>query len=173
MTSPARRRLTVGAVAGLAGGTVSGMILQFARVLTPEGVEGPAMGLVAGALHTVHEPQAWAGYLIYAALIGAAFGWLMEGHAADGGLGVAWGFGVVWGVLYGAFWWIVSGLVVIPAFYGVGPLTPAAMNVIRNASLPWFGAMLLDGAVLGGSYALLVHRRPSRAETGTVTRRAA
>jgi hypothetical protein len=136
-------------------------------MLTPDGVEAPAMALVAGAVHTVREPLAWAGYLVFAALIGAAFGWLLRGQQVSGG------FGVVWGVLYGAFWWIVSGLVVIPALYGVGPMTPAAVNVIRNASLPWFAAMLLDGAVLGGVSALLGPRRPPGAEPGTVSRRAA
>jgi hypothetical protein len=167
MTSPARRGLAAGAVAGLVGGVASGVLLELMRMLTPDGVEAPAMALVAGAVHTVREPLAWVGYLVFAALIGAAFGWLLRGQQVSGG------FGVVWGVLYGAFWWIVSGLVVIPALYGVGPMTPAAVNVIRNASLPWFAAMLLDGAVLGGVSALLGPRRPPGAEPGTVSRRAA
>lgn len=167
MTSRERTSVAAGAAAGLAGGILSGVLLHVTHMLTPEGVEGPAMGLVEGAVHTAREPLAWAGYLVFAALIGAGFGWLLRRQE------VSEGFGLVWGVLYGAFWWIVSGLVLIPALYGVGPMTPAAVNVIRNASLPWFAAMLLDGAVLGGLFALLVHRRPPRTQTDTVSRRAA
>jgi len=167
MTWQRQRSIGAGAAAGVLGGVVSGVLLQLTRITTQYGVREPAMGLVAGAVHTVREPLAWIGYLVYAALIGAVFGWLLrwqEVGAAAGG---------VWGVLYGGFWWIVSGLIVIPALYGVEPMTPAAVDVIRNASLPWFGAMLLDGAVLGGAYALLVRRRPPRAGTSGVTARRA
>jgi hypothetical protein len=166
MTTRRQRSIAAGAAAGLVSGVISAGLLQVTHMLTPEGVEAPAMGLVAGALHTARDPLAWAGYLVYAVLIGAVFGWLLRGQEIGGSA-------VVWGILYGGFWWIVSGLVVIPALYGVGPMTPAAVSVIRNASLPWFGAMLLDGAALGVMYSLLAHQRPPRAETTTVTRRAA
>lgn len=168
MRSRTKQSVGIGAAAGLLAGIVSGGLLQLVRMTTMEGLRRPAMALVAGAVHTARPPLAWAGYLVYAALIGAAFGALL------GRQDVGESAGVVWGVLYGAFWWIVSGLVIIPALYGVGPLTPAAVDVIRNASLPWFAAMLLNGAVLGGAYALLAHRRPP-SDTGAVqtTRRAA
>ena len=168
MRSRTTRSLGIGAAAGLVAGIVSGGLLQLMRMTTMEGLRQPAMTLVAGAVHTARPPLAWAGYVVYAALIGAAFGALL------GRQDVGEGAGVVWGVLYGAFWWIVSGLVVIPALYGVGPLTPAAVDVIRNASLPWFAAMLLNGGVLGAAYALLAHRRPvSAAGAAQTARRAA
>ena len=146
--------VVAGAAAGLLAGVVSGGLLGLVRMPTIEGVRQPAMGLIAGAVHSARMPLAWSAYLLYATLIGAGFGGLL------GRQRVGLGSGVVWGVLYGAFWWIVSGLVVIPALYEQAPLTPAAVDVIRNASLPWFAAMLLDGAVLGGAYVLFVHRRP-------------
>jgi len=162
MTSITRTSIASGATGGLLAGIVSGFVLQVARTTTPDGVQAPAMTLVAGAVHTAHAPVAWVAYLVYAALIGAGFGWLLHRQQAGGGLSV------IWGVLYGGFWWIFSGLVVIPALYGVAPLTSAAVDVIRNASLPWFAAMLVDGGVLGAVYALLVHRGPPRAGTGSV-----
>jgi len=147
--------IETGATAGLAGGIVSGVLLQLARMTTPDGVRAPAMRLVAGAVHTASVPLAWLAYLVYAALIGAAFGWLLARQRVGGGSGV------VWGALYGGFWWIVSGLVVIPGLHAVGPLTPAAVDLVRPASLPWFAAMLVDGAVLGGVYTVIRRRPPS------------
>ena len=166
MTSRPKTCMEMGAAAGLIGGIVSGALLELAHMTTAEGLRGPAMGLIAGAVHTTHAPLAWAGYLLYAALIGAGLGWLLRYEDVGAG-------GVVWGVLYGGFWWIVSGLVVIPALYGIGPMTPAAVDVIRSASLPWFAAMLVDGGVLGAAYALLMRRRPARVEVSAVTKRAA
>src|SRR5690242_14527078 len=167
ITSRTRTSVEMGAVAGVVGGVVSAVLLQLARMTTTEGVREPAMGLVAGAVHTARTPLAWLGYLVYAAIIGGVFGWLLKYE--DAGAGDA-----VWGLLYGGFWWIVSGLVIIPALYGIGPMTPGAVDVIRGASLPWFVAMLLDGVVLGIAYALLMHRRPpAEEETSVVTRRAA
>lgn len=166
ITKQAKRRGRGGG--RLVAGIVSGGLLQLMHMTTMEGLRQPAMALVAGAVHTTRPLLAWAGYLVYAALIGAAFGWL------TGRQDVGEGAGVVWGVLYGAFWWIVSGLVVIPVLYGVGPLTSAAVDVIRNASLPWFAAMLLNGGVLGGVYPLLAPRRSlSAAGAARETRRAA
>jgi hypothetical protein len=157
MTWRTERSVAAGAAGGLVAGLVSGVLLQLVHMTTMEGVRQPAMGLVAGAVHTAWAPLAWAGYVVYATLIGAAFGWLLRWQH------VGAGSGVVWGVLYGGFWWIVSGLVVIPALYGVAPMIPAAVAVIRNASMPWFAAMLLDGAVLGAAYVLFLHERAANA----------
>ena len=159
--------VVAGAAAGLLAGVVSGGLLGLVRMTTIEGVRQPAMGLIAGAVHSARMPLAWGAYLLYATLIGAGFGGLL------GRQRVGLGSGVVWGVLYGAFWWIVSGLGLIPALYGQAPLTPAAVDVIRNASMPWFAAMLLDGAVLGGAYVLVVHRRPPSVQENAPMARAA
>ena len=81
-----------------------------------------------------------------------------------------------WGALYGAFWWIASGLVLIPALRGIAPFTPAAVDVVRVASFPWLAAMIVNGLVLGGVFATLARRLTARAESGVAapaTRRAA
>jgi hypothetical protein len=144
-------------------GVVSGVLLQSVHMTTMEGVRTPAMALVGGAVHTGRTPLAWVGYLVYAVLIGAAFGWLLASQRVYAGAGL------VWGVLYGAAWWIVSSLLIIPSLYGVPPLTPAAVDVVRNASLPWFGAMLLDGGVLGAAYVGFMNGRPPRTREEAVT----
>ena len=124
-------------MAGLAGGLVSARLLQVSRMTTMEGVRQPAMGLVAGAVHTTRMPLAWAAYLAFTVLVGTAFGWILRRHEVDGGR-------------------LVDRL-----------------EVIRNASLPWFATMLLNGGVLGGLYGLLSRRRPPRAGEATAAPRAA
>jgi len=153
-----KRSIGKGATAGLVAGVVSGALLQLARMTAADGARVPAMRLVAGAVHTASAPVAWLAYLGYAVLTGAAFGWLLAGQE------IGEGPGLVWGTLYGGFWWIVSGLVVIPALYAVAPLTPAAMDVVRPGGPPWFVAMLVDGAVLGGVYAVIARRPRANAE---------
>jgi hypothetical protein len=152
-----KRSIGKGATAGLLGGVVSGALLQLARMTAPDGARVPAMRLVAGAVHSASAPAAWLAYLVYAVLTGAAFGRLLARQE------VGEGSGIVWGALYGGFWWIVSGLVVIPILYGVAPLTPVAVDVVRPGALPWFAAMLVDGAVLGGVYAIIARRPPADA----------
>jgi len=159
------KKIGAGAVAGLVGGLVSALLLQLVHVWTDTGVREPAMRLVTGAVHATTGAIGWLAYLLYAVIIGGLFGWLLWKQDVDEGTGLAWG------ALYGAFWWIASGLVVIPA-----PFTPAAIDVVRVASLPWFAAMIVDGLVLGGVFAMLARRLTARAETGVAaspTRRAA
>ena len=158
----------MGAAAGLLGGIASGVLLQLTRMTTASGAQAPAMALVADAAHVTDTPAAWIVYLVYTALLGAAFGVLLARQE------VGEGSGIVWGVLYGGFWWIVSGLVVIPVLHGVGPLTPAAVDIIRGASVPWFAAMLVDGAFTGGVYAVVMHQAPPAAtDTRAATSRRA
>jgi len=148
------KKIGAGAVAGLVGGLVSAPLLQLVHVSTDTGIRAPAMGLVTGAVH---------------ATTGAA-GWLLWKQDVDAGTGLAWG------ALYGAFWWIVSGLVLIPALRGIAPFTPAAVDVVRVASFPWLAAMIVNGLVLGGVFATLARRLTARAESGVAapaTRRAA
>jgi hypothetical protein len=146
------KKIEAGAVAGLVGGLVSAVLLQLLRVSTDAGTRAPAMRLVAGTVHSATNAAAWIGYLVYAVIIGGLFGWLLWKQDVEEGTGL------VWGALYGAFWWIASGLVVIPALRGIAPFTPAAVDVVRFAALAWFAAMIVDGLLLGGIYATLARR---------------
>ena len=159
-----------GAVAGLIGGLASAVLLQLLHVSSGAGAAEPALSIVGSAVHTTSETVAWVAYLSYALVIGAVFGWLLSRQDIDERTGLAWGG------LYGAFWWILSGLVLIPALRGTAPLTPAAIDVVRAGSFAWLAASILDGLVLGGVFAVLgryLGRRPARAVAAGPTRRAA
>jgi len=153
-----------GALAGLVAAVPAGVLLQLAHMSTPDGVRQPAILLVGNAVHARADVVAWVAYLVYGALIGAGFGWLLSRQK------VAEGSDLVWGGLYGAFWWIFSSLVFIPALHGIGPMTPAAIDLIRGASVAWFAANIVWGVIMGGVYAALVARRAREAEPGIVDR---
>lgn len=159
--------IAAGTAAGLAGGVVSGALLQLMRVSTPDGTREPAMVFVAGALHSRSDAVGWLAYVVYAALIGAAFGWLLRRRELTEGAGL------VWGGLYGTFWWIVSGLVILPAARGLAPLTPDAVDFARMAALPWLTGSLLAGLVLGAVYAAVARGTHGRRGAGTSSSRRA
>jgi hypothetical protein len=164
------KKIGAGAIAGLIGGLVSALLLQLVHVSSDTGIREPAMRLVTGAVHARTDAAGWLAYLVYAVIIGGLFGWLLWKQEVDEGTSLAWG------ALYGAFWWIASGLVVIPALRGIAPFTPAAVDVVRAASFPWLAAMIVDGLVLGGVFATLAHRLTTRAASRAAappTRRAA
>ena len=154
-----------GALAGLVAAVVGGVLLQVAHMSTPDGVRQSAILLVANAVHSHADAVGWVAYLVYGALIGAGFGWLLSRQK------VAEGSDLVWGGLYGAFWWIFSSLVIIPALHGIGPMTPAAIDLIRGASVAWFAANIVWGVIMGGLSAALVARRAREAEQGVVHHR--
>jgi len=157
-----KNRIGAGLVAGALGGVASGAVLRVAPMMTADGARGPAMRMVADAVHTTKLPLAGAAYLVYAVLIGVLFGWMLAEQRMRATAGV------VWGLLYGVFWWLASLAIVMPVLRGLAPLTPAAVDAARRGSAWWLVAMLLDGAVLGGVYALIAERRPPSGMTGEV-----
>ena len=62
---------------------------------------------------------------------------------------------MVWGGLYGLAWWIVSGLLVIPALLAKIPLSSAALDAVRPVVLASLIGHLLCGVILGFVFALL------------------
>jgi hypothetical protein len=157
-----RDGVAAGLVAGVIGGIASGIVLRVAPMTTAAGARAPALRLVAGAVHTASLPLAAAVYVVYGAALGALFGWLVGGQRLRAGAGV------VWGVLYGVLWWLVSLAIVIPALRGLAPLTPAAVDAVRAGGVWWLAAMLLQGAVVGAVYALLGRQRPPGGMGGQV-----
>ena len=165
-----KRKVEAGALAGLVGGLVSGVLLQLMPMTTPDGARLPAMTLVAGAVHAQSDLAGWVAYLIYAIVIGALFGRLLSSQEVGGGTALAWGG------LYGAFWWIASSLLVVPALRGVMPFTPAAIDLVHGAAAVWLAAMIVDGVITGGLFvavASLLAHRDAHGMVGEHTRHAA
>ena len=122
------------------------------------------MGMLPMIGKMVGHPSAITGFLVHlvnSALIGAAFATLFDRfvHGKSSGLG--------YGLTYGAAWWLLGPLTVMPLMMGMG------LGVNWNATaaaqmLPSLFGHLLYGAILGLSYAWL-RSRTSGHQTASAT----
>ncbi len=150
------RNIKLGAYGGLTGGVVFGAMMGMMGML-------PMIGKMVG------HPSAVTGFLVHlvnSALIGAAFATLFDRfvHGKSSGLG--------YGLTYGAAWWLLGPLTLMPLMMGMG------LGVNWNATaaaqmLPSLVGHLIYGAILGLSYAWLqsrtsVHQPASAKEARTI-----
>ena len=135
------KTLKLGVYAGLAGGVVSGVILGFMGTL-------PMIGQMAG------HPSAAAGFLVHlviSALIGALFSLFYDSLAPRENNGL------VYGLLYGAAWWLLGPLTVMPLLMGMG--LAANWNAESAvAMLPSLVGHFIYGAILGAVHVWLSNR---------------
>lgn len=106
-------RLAAGAVAGLAGGIVFGMLMAMMGMLSTVAMMVGSSSAVVGAM--VH--------LVISAGIGALFG-LIAPHTGWVGILIA-------GAVYGMVWWVLGPLVLMPAMMGM-PLFAINMTAIMS-----------------------------------------
>lgn len=135
------RSLRLGLYGGLAGGLVFGIMMGMLGML-------PMIGKMVG------YPSAVVGFFAHMAisgLVGASFGVLFDWAVS----GVP--TGLVHGLAYGGFWWLVGPLTLMPFFMGL------ELGVNWNADaakmmLPSLWGHLVFGLTLGATYGLLKHR---------------
>lgn len=136
---PARGGLSsivAGAVAGVAGGIVFGLMMQM----------GGMMPMVAGLAGSTSDGVGWVVHLVIAAVIGAIYGILVGPRGAT--IGAGWWLGLV----YGAIWWVLGPLLIMPSLMGMGPQFGMALQGPMLMSLL---GHLLYGLVLGIAYPLI------------------
>ena len=122
-----------GIVGGLVGGVAFGVLMQM-------------MGMIPMVAMLVGSNSIGIGWLVHLAIsagIGASFG-LLLGAAATG---TARATGL--GALYGVVWWVLGGLVIMPAWLG--------MPVFTFTTAAWMSLVghLVYGVLLGAAYALV------------------
>lgn len=132
MTTDARS-LGAGAVAGLAGGVLFGIMM------TAMGM----MEMVAGLVESDSVAVGWLLHLVISATFGALYALVLGGATATYGRGA----GI--GLAYGLVVWIVGPLLVMPLWMGAPPF------VIAEPQLMSLVGHLLFGVVLGLSYRAL------------------
>lgn len=125
-----------GAAGGLAGGMVFGMLMQMMGMI----------GMIAMMVGSDSVVVGWLVHLAISAFIGATFA-LLLGSRVSG-----FGAGLLYGVGYGIVWWVLGGLIAMPAALGMPVFQ---LNVTSLMSL--MGHMLF-GAVLGLTLAALNRR---------------
>jgi hypothetical protein len=132
-----KEQITSGVVAGLAGGVVFGTMMHMMVML----------GMVAGLVGSESVAVGWLVHLVISAAIGAGFGVVLGPRATS------YGPGLTYGVLYGAIWWVLGPLVLMPLFLGMGAFPP--IEQIQVLSLV---GHLAFGAVLGLVHVAVLHR---------------
>ncbi len=130
------KNLKWGVYGGLSGGVVFGAIMAMTDML-------PMIGKMVG------QPSAAAGavvHMVNSAIIGAGFAAVLGRFVG----GVRSGIGA--GLLYGAAWWLLGPLTLMPLFMGMG-LGINWSAAAAAAMLPSLGGHLVYGTILGASYA--------------------
>jgi hypothetical protein len=58
-------------------------------------------------------------------------------------------------VLYGAFWWVLGGLILMPVLLGMPVFAPVIMGEMRGVALGSLVGHLVYGLILGGGFVRL------------------
>ncbi len=127
---PLGARVVAGVIGGLAGGVVFGMLMAM-------------MGMLPMIAGLVGSSSAGVGFLVHmgiSAVIGAGFAF-MPAMARP-----TIGSGLLWGVIYGAIWWVLGPLLIMPVMMGMGPQVHAAFTGPMLTSLMGHA---IYGVVLG------------------------
>lgn len=147
-----KRNLLCGAIAGIAGGLVFGAMMQMMMAPGRDGEEMPMMQMVAMVVGSRHVAMGWTYHLFNSAVIGALFGGFLESRISGLGSGLAWG------AVYGAAWWILGALVLMPLIVGMPAFAPLAMVPTRPVAMGSLVGHLVYGLVMGAVFARLPHK---------------
>lgn len=128
-----------GIAGGLTGGLVFGMMMQMMGMI-------PMIAMLVGSESVV---IGWIVHLGISAFIGVTFALLVGSRATRPGMAAVLGLG------YGAVWWVVGALLIMPAKLGMPTFT---LNDMTTNSLV---GHLIYGAILGLTYAVVRPRLSS------------
>jgi len=134
-TNHIKSGINAGLIAGVAFGAMMGMMGMLPMVAMLIKSESAIFGFI---LH-----------LVLSSIIGAIFGFVF-GHAA-----INKGAGVVLGLFYGAIWWVLGPLVIMPIWLGMGlQLSVAGMAM----AIPSLWGHLVFGFILGLVYPMFAKK---------------
>ncbi|MEO7650053.1 MAG: DUF6789 family protein [Bryobacteraceae bacterium] len=143
-----RSNVASGAVAGMAGGIVFGVLMQMMSAPTPEGGQMPMMEMVAKVVGSSGIAVGWLYHLFNSAVIGALFGALLGRRISGVGSGIAWG------VAYGTSWWFLGALILMPVVLGMAPFSPLTMEPMRPVAIGSLMGHVIYGLILGAVFAV-------------------
>jgi hypothetical protein len=125
-----------GIVGGLVGGVAFGILMQLTGMI-------PMVAMLVGS---DSAGIGWLVHLVISAGIGASFGLLLGAWATTMASSTGLGLG------YGVVWWVLGGLLIMPAWLGMG--------VFMFNAMAWMSLLghLIYGLLLGVVYALVAPR---------------
>jgi hypothetical protein len=129
-------RIGAGIVGGLVGGVAFGILMQMMDMI-------PMVAMLVGSESI---GVGWLVHLAISAFIGATFAVLFGRYAASVGSSTAIG------AVYGIGWWVLGGLILMPARLG--------MDVFVFNTMAWQSLMghVIYGLLLGAVYAVVLPR---------------
>ncbi len=142
------KEIANGVYGGLVGGLVFGIMMGMMGML-------PMIGKMVG------HPSSVVGFLVHmgnSALIGAGFAVLLGRFIRGPGRGLSTG------LTYGAVWWLLGPLTLMPLFMGMGLGVNWNMTAAVNM-LPSLMGHLIYGAILGVSFGWLQRRQTAGRRT--------
>ncbi len=145
MTTMARQEQTLqqriigGIIGGIAGGLVFGAMMSMMGMLT----------MVASVVGSQSPLVGFAYHMFNSIIIGAIFGYALGNQSHT------FGQGMLWGLLYGAIWWVLGPLVLMPLMMGMGLQFGAAFTTPMLLSLM---GHLIYGLITGLGYVWYMHR---------------
>src|SRR5206468_12674149 len=129
---------------GLIAGVIVALMAQLIMVSTP-GDRASMLVTAATAIHSRGRLAGWVASLVYSVVIGGFFGRLLHSQARPLNEQTL----MVLGGMYGVGWWILSGVVVVPALLGRVPLSSDAVAVMRPLALASLAEHVVYGVILG------------------------
>lgn len=132
-------RIVAGALGGVVGGLAFGLLMA-------------AMGMLPMVAALVGSASAFVGFIVHMIIslaIGTSFGVIF------GGLSTTYARGAGWGLLYGAIWWVLGPMILMPLMLGMGLQLGAAFTPPMLMSLMGHGVY---GVLTGLSYVWLSQR---------------
>lgn len=147
-----RSKIGAGILAGLLAGVVFGILMQMMTAPTPDGGRMPMMAMVAQVVRSDSLAVGWIYHLFNSAVIGGLFGLVLGSRSTE------LGAGLLRGALYGAFWWVLGALILMPILLGMAAFAPLMMAPMRPVAMGSLVGHLLFGLVLGASFARLSGR---------------
>lgn len=132
-------KIIAGIVGGVAGGIVFGAMMQAMGML----------GMVAGLVDAEGAGAGWAVHLVISVAIG--IGYSLTLGALRSGMGAH----AVLGLAYGAIWWVLGPLLLMPLMMGMGPFPSIGEDQIMSLV-----GHLVYGLVLGVVFAGIQGRVP-------------
>lgn len=144
-----RSRIVAGAIAGIGGGLVFGLMMQMMTAPTPDGGRMPMMAMVAMVVGSQSLAVGWLYHLFNSAVIGALFGAFLgdRAHGYPAGLGL----GAAWGVL----WWVLGALLIMPVLLGMPPFAPLRMAPMLPVAMGSLVGHLIYGLIVGAAFVRL------------------
>lgn len=134
------KRIRSGAIAGILGGVVFGMLMAMMGML----------GMIAGMVGSSSAAVGFLVHLMISAFIGAVFAVLLDRftHKALAA--------TISGIVYGMFWWVLGPLTLMPLMMGMGLGTNWSAAAAK-AAMPSLMGHVIYGAILGFAYYKLPH----------------